>query len=140
MPKKRTRTFKRMHKSDRQNQKLWAEGVRELILAPHVAPYADALARSHVAERDYVCRVQHEYHQLIPWDLPDDEEPPLPLPAYDPNQIPSDEILSAEECIRKSKCIAKKNKVSCLMHSINALFLTRLIITGNSSLAEIPCN
>lgn len=105
---RKKRSFKRMHKSDRQNQKLWAEGVRESILAPHVAPYADALARSHVAERDYVCRVQSEYHQLIPWDLPDDEEPALPLPIYDPHLVAEDEHLSAEESIRKSKCIGRR--------------------------------
>lgn len=105
------RKHKRMAKKDRQNQKLWAEGCREDILAPHIEPYADALKRSYVAERDYMRRIQNEYHQLIPWDLPDDEEPLLPLPEYDPHLQAVEEELTAEEAECKSKTIAKKNKV-----------------------------
>lgn len=110
------KTFKRMKKRDRRSQKLWAEGCREEILAPHVAPYADALARSHVAERDYIRRVQNEYHQLIPWRLADDDEPPLPLPAYDPNFIAEPEVLTEEESINKSHTISRRNKVCFLIH------------------------
>jgi hypothetical protein len=107
-------SYKRMKMGDRESRKLWAEGCREGILAPHVEPYADALARSCVAERDYIRRVQNEYHQLIPWELPDDEEPPLPLPEYDPKVIMMAEELTAEESEHKSKVVARKNKVIAL--------------------------
>lgn len=102
--------YQRMHKSDRKNQKLWAEGVRDGILSPHIEPYADALARSVVDERDYLQRVFNEYHQLIPWRLSDDEEPALPLPTYSPNAIDEEE-LGAEDALLKARTIANKNKV-----------------------------
>ncbi|KAF7968024.1 hypothetical protein HWV62_32154 [Athelia sp. TMB] len=104
------RRYKRMDKKARANSKLWAEGVRETILAPHIAPYADAVGRSYVAERDYIRGVQNEYHQLIHWRIPDDEEPPQPLGVYDPNHIPPIEDLSEEDQVLKSKTIAKKNE------------------------------
>lgn len=106
------RKLRRMEKSARSNSKMWAEGCREDVLSPHIAPYADASARSFVAERDYVRRVQNEYHQLIPWRTPDDEEPPLPLREYDPHLIPVIEDLTDEEQALKSRTIAKKNEVS----------------------------
>ena len=95
---------------------MWAEGCREDILAPHIEPYADAVGHSFVAERDYIRRVQNEYHQLIDWRLPDDEEPPLPLPVYEPYRIPVFENLTEEEQILKSRTIAKKNEVSYVFH------------------------
>lgn len=106
---------RRMKKAERATSKMWAEGCRESILLPHIEPYADAAARSFVAERDYVRGVQNEYHQRIPWRLPDDEEPPLPLADYDPNLITPIEVLTAEEQTLKSKTIAKKNVVSCVL-------------------------
>lgn len=105
------RSFQRMRKADRKNQKLWAEGVRETILAPHIEPYADALARSLVAERDYLQRVYNEYHQLIPWRLSDDEEPTLPLPEYDPKAQMIDEGLTDGEASLKAVTMGQKNKV-----------------------------
>lgn len=106
------RKYKRMAKSERSNLKLWAEGAREEILAPHIEPYADALAQSCVAERSYLKRVQNEYHQRIAnWRLPDDEEPILPLPDYDPQLVAPVEELSAEDSILKSQLFNKKNKV-----------------------------
>lgn len=104
--------FRRMQKADRKNQKLWAEGVREGILSPHVEPYGDALSRSLVAERDYLQRVYSEYHQLIPWRLSDDEEPDLPLPDYNPKAMAEEESLDPEEAYTKATTIAHKNKVS----------------------------
>lgn len=101
-----------MEKSARACARLWAEGCREGILSPHIAPYADAIARSFVAERDYIRAVQNEYHQLIPWRLDDDEEPPLPLPAYNPNLVALIEDLTDEEQVLKSTKIGKKNVVS----------------------------
>ena len=70
---------RRMAKVDRQNRKLWAEGCRESILEPHIAPYTDALERGWQHERTYLATVFNHYHALIPWRLPDYEEPPLPL-------------------------------------------------------------
>lgn len=101
-----------MQKSARACARLWADRCREDLLSPHIAPYADAIARSFVAERDYIRAVQNEYHQLIPWRLPDDEEPLLPLPAYDPHLIPPIEVLTDEEQSLKLKTIGKKNVVS----------------------------
>lgn len=102
-----------MHKSERASAKLWAEGAREDILAPHIEPYADALAQSCVAERSYLKRVQNEYHQRIgDWRLPDDEEPASPLPDYDPNLIAPTEELSLEDSLLKSQLYSKKNKVT----------------------------
>lgn len=103
---------RRMKKVDRVNRKMWAEGCREDILLPHIAPYADASSRSYVAERDYIRRVQNEYHQLIPWRTPDSEEPPLPLPIYDLNIVLPVEVLTDEEQTLKSRTIAKTNEVS----------------------------
>ncbi|KAF7969170.1 hypothetical protein HWV62_28178 [Athelia sp. TMB] len=105
----RRRQRRRMNKKDRQNTRLWAEGCREALLTPHVAPYADALARGWVHERDYLAKVQNHYHQVIPWHLPDNEEPPLPLPEYNPHLVPPHEDLSEEEKKLKSQIIAKKN-------------------------------
>jgi hypothetical protein len=106
--------YKHMNKKDRQNQKLWAEGCRKAILAPHIEPYADALACSAVSELDYLHQVLNKYHQLIPWDLLDNEEPTLPVPAYDHHAIAPEETLTNKEALRKSKCIAHKNKVNNL--------------------------
>ncbi|KAH7905084.1 hypothetical protein BJ138DRAFT_1018193 [Hygrophoropsis aurantiaca] len=100
----------RKSKRDRKNQKLWAEGCRESILAPHIEPYGDALARGWAAERDYLGRVCNEYHALIPWRLEDDEEPDTLLPEYDPSSPPVSEGLTAEEEVEKSKRIKEKNK------------------------------
>lgn len=108
----RRRRHKHLEKKERQTSRLWAEGARETILAPHVEPYADALARSWVHERDYVAQVQNHYHQVISWRLPDDEEPALPLPAYDPRLIAPQEDLSEEEKKLKSGIIARRNEVS----------------------------
>lgn len=118
------RKSRRVEKSARANAKLWAEGCREDILSPHIAPYADAAARSFVAERDYVRRVQNEYHQLIPWRLPDDEEPPLPLPAYDHHLVPAVEVLTDEEQALKSRTIGKKNVVSSRFIRVRSSFLS----------------
>lgn len=104
--------FRHMAKADRLNQKLWAEGVRETVMVPHIGAYADALARSNVAERDYIHRVQNEYHQLFDWRLKDDEEPDLPIPKYNPYKIAPDEVLTAEDALLKSQTISRKNKVA----------------------------
>lgn len=118
---RRKSQFRRMSKAERGTLIFWAEGCREEILTPHVAPYADALARSHIAERDYLSRVQDEYYQLIPWDLPDDEEPPLPLAKYNPSLIAPSEVLSLERQQLKSQTIGRKNHV-CFTFCFNSAF------------------
>ncbi|KAJ7175547.1 hypothetical protein C8R46DRAFT_1214018 [Mycena filopes] len=90
-----------MAKQLRKSNKLWAEGTREGIMRPHIADYADALTRGWRAERDYVQKVCNEFHSQISWQLEDYEEPPLPLPVYDPFAVVPVEVLSDEE--RKTK-------------------------------------
>lgn len=130
------RKYKRMSKSECVNLKLWAEGARKQILAPHIEPYVDALAQSCVAERAYLKRVQNEYHQSIGnWRLPDDEEPALPLPDYDPKLLAPVEELSVEDSRLKSTVISKKNKVI-------SLFFSSLLSLSNGSprnLQAIQC-
>ncbi|KAK7050131.1 hypothetical protein R3P38DRAFT_3173191 [Favolaschia claudopus] len=94
---KRKRTSKRVAKKDRRNLKLWAEGAREEILAPHIAAYTDALERGWRAERDYLAEVCKEFHARISWRLTDVEEPDLPLPEFDRLAIPEVEELDEEE-------------------------------------------
>ncbi|KAJ7766820.1 hypothetical protein B0H16DRAFT_1453834 [Mycena metata] len=100
-PRKRQRTWKRIAKKDRRNLRLWAEGARESILKPHIPGYADALERGWRQERDYLHGVCKEFHALISWRLADEEEPVLPLPAYDPYTTPEVEELDDEETTTK---------------------------------------
>lgn len=118
---RRKTQFQRMSKTERRTLIFWAEGCREEILTRHIEAYADALARSHVAERDCLARAQDEYHQLIPWDLPDDQEPPLPLAKYNPSFIAPPEDLSLERRQLKSVTIGKKNHV-CFNFCFNSSF------------------
>ncbi|KAF7966208.1 hypothetical protein HWV62_39670 [Athelia sp. TMB] len=132
------RRRRRVDKKARKTSRLWAEGCRESILAPHVAPYADALSRSWVAERDYVARVQNEYHQLISWRLADNEEPPLPLPKYDPKLPAPREELSHEEQELKSHTIAKKNKAIRRWLKYRARKLTKLAMSPDTNPEQNP--
>jgi hypothetical protein len=109
---KRRQDKHRMAKEDRSNQKLWAEGCQALILESHITPYTNALERGWQHERTYLTKVCNHYHALIPWRLPDHEEPPLPLPEYDPLAVPVVESLSAEELVTQAKILKKKNEVS----------------------------
>ncbi|KAJ7917019.1 hypothetical protein B0H13DRAFT_1870706 [Mycena leptocephala] len=86
-----------MAKENRQNLRLWADGVRETILTEHIATYADALERDWRAERDTLQNICNEFHARISWRLADHEEPDLPLPDYDPTKIVEPEELSDEE-------------------------------------------
>ncbi|KAJ7895676.1 hypothetical protein B0H13DRAFT_2338752 [Mycena leptocephala] len=99
MPQKRKRTQKtrkRVAREHRQNLRLWAEGPREDILTPHIAPYADALDRSWRDEREYLQSVCNEFHQRISWRLADHEQPELPLAAYNPDSDDSEELDDEE--------------------------------------------
>ncbi|KAJ7643844.1 hypothetical protein FB45DRAFT_861425 [Roridomyces roridus] len=101
-----------MSKSERKNSKFWAEGARaDQMLEPHIAGYADALARGYRAERSYHTQVCVEYHFKIDWRLADDQEPELPLPAYDPNAAPPpQESLSPEDEAKRRKRVKKLNE------------------------------
>ncbi|KAJ7858144.1 hypothetical protein B0H14DRAFT_3636093 [Mycena olivaceomarginata] len=94
---RRIRKYKRKSKELRKNNKMWAEGAREELLKPHVGPYADALAKGWRSERDYLQKVCNEYNAKISWRLKDNEEPELPLPAYDPLAAPVEETVTEEE-------------------------------------------
>ncbi|KAJ6455657.1 hypothetical protein C8R47DRAFT_1082673, partial [Mycena vitilis] len=106
---KRKRVSKRMAKKDRRNLRLWAEGVRETILKPHIAGYTDALERGWRAERDYVKDVCNEFHARISWRLADDEEPDTPVPNYDKFAMPVVEEMDEEETTRKRLRIEQMN-------------------------------
>ncbi|KAJ7807047.1 hypothetical protein B0H13DRAFT_2386674 [Mycena leptocephala] len=91
------KTRKRVAKEKRRNLRLWADGVRESVLSPHIAPYTDALDRNWRDERDYLQSVCNEFHARISWRLEDHEEPELPLPEYNPRAPAPVEELDEEE-------------------------------------------
>ncbi|KAJ7168430.1 hypothetical protein C8R46DRAFT_1217834 [Mycena filopes] len=106
-PKAKAR--KRVDKRDRRSLRLWAEGIRETILKPHIAPYTDALDRNWRAERDYAEAVYSEFHARISWRLEDHEEPDLPLPDYDPRAPAPEEDLTDDEMVLKRQRMAILN-------------------------------
>ncbi|KAJ7887724.1 hypothetical protein B0H13DRAFT_2342320 [Mycena leptocephala] len=74
---------KRVAKEEHRNLRLWAEGARESVLAPHIPAYTDTLDRNWRDERNYLQKVCNEFHAQFSWQLEDHEEPDLPLPEYD---------------------------------------------------------
>lgn len=106
------RTRKRMSKENRQNLRLWAEGLRETILTPHIEGYTDALDRSWRDEREYVQKVCNEFHSRVSWRLQDHEEPEEPLPDYDPSAVIDSEELDDEETQQKRNRVSLLNAVS----------------------------
>ncbi|KAJ7680872.1 hypothetical protein DFH06DRAFT_1120457 [Mycena polygramma] len=107
MPKERKQ--KRVPKDKRGNLRLWAEGARETILAPHIEPYSQALVQGWLSERNYLARVCREYHARIDWRLADHEEPEELLP-FDPEAVIEEEVLPVEEDVLKSARVDKLNK------------------------------
>lgn len=97
-------------KSERGNNKLWAEGLRETILTPHIPLFADAVRKGWSAQRIYLGQVFDEYHFHVPWDLPVDEEPP-PLKPYDPLVYYAEETLTEELAEERHLARKKSNKV-----------------------------
>jgi hypothetical protein len=91
---------------------MWAEGARESILKPHIAGYTDALERGWRAECDYIQETCNKFHARISWRLTDEEEPELPLPAYDKFAIPETEDLDEDELETKRLRIETMNAVS----------------------------
>jgi hypothetical protein len=115
MGEKRKRTRRpraRVPKENRQNLRLWAEGVRESVLIPHIEAYADALERGWRAERDFLQSVCNEFHARIDWRLGDHEEPAMPLPNYDPLVTIPAEDMSVEEESSQRKRMLLLNAVS----------------------------
>ncbi|KAJ7176156.1 hypothetical protein C8R43DRAFT_1118683 [Mycena crocata] len=91
--KKRERTW--VARGDRKNLRLWAEGVRETILLPHLEGYATAMDEGRRAERKFLRKVCNEFHIRVPWRTQDHEEPVLR--EYDLSKPKEKEILSEEE-------------------------------------------
>jgi len=96
----------------RKSLKNWAEGARFTILEAHIEGFADARIRGWKAERAYLNKVCDEYHARISWRLLDHEEPPLPLPPYDPKVVADPEVLSGADQITKLERINVLNSVS----------------------------
>ncbi|KAJ7607209.1 hypothetical protein FB45DRAFT_1040474 [Roridomyces roridus] len=103
------RVTRKKAKKDRQNSRLWADGVRQTILEPHIKPFTEALAQGERAARTYLTRVYSQYHTLIDWRLEDHEEPTLPLPEYDANAVVPEEMLNAEELKKKIARVTNMN-------------------------------
>ncbi|KAJ7697307.1 hypothetical protein B0H14DRAFT_3655974 [Mycena olivaceomarginata] len=86
---------KRVPRGERKNLRLWAEGICEQILEPHLEEYSKALDKGWVQEREYLMRVCNEFHARINWRTPDHEEPVLR--PFDPSTLIIPEQLSDEE-------------------------------------------
>ncbi|KAJ7676722.1 hypothetical protein DFH06DRAFT_1317333 [Mycena polygramma] len=99
MPKGKKRERKRVPKEARKNLRLWAEGVRETILAPHVDGYTAALNQGWSQERKFLKSVCKEYHGRISWRVPDCEEPELA--EWSPTAVQEREELSDVERAEK---------------------------------------
>ncbi|KAJ7173540.1 hypothetical protein C8R46DRAFT_1215472 [Mycena filopes] len=106
MTKATKKTRKKISKQYRRNLRLWAEGVREEVLKPHLESYADALDRNWRAERDALQAICNEFYERIGWRLADHEEPELPLPPYDPKKVPEKETLDDDEEDKKRARLA----------------------------------
>lgn len=105
------RKGKRMAKEDRKNNMFWAEGARQEILDGHIIGYTSALEAGWRQERAYLQLVMKHYHALIDWRLPITEEPPRPLPIYDPAAPEVKEVLTPEEEKAKHDALAYQYEV-----------------------------
>ncbi|KAL1698751.1 hypothetical protein EV121DRAFT_296853 [Schizophyllum commune] len=106
----RKRKRRGIPKKDRKNRKNWAEGVRAEILSQYIARYTDVVAEGGWSKGQEVIReVCAEYHAKIPWQLPDHDEPDLPLPEYNPKNPPVQLHLSDEEEAARSAALTEKN-------------------------------
>lgn len=109
---KKRKVRKRMARDSRKNLRLWADGVRESILTPHIESYGDALERGWRAEREALQAICNEFRAKLSWRLQDHEEPDLPLPEYDPLGLQPEETLTEEEEVAKRTRIDLLNAVS----------------------------
>ncbi|KAJ7664805.1 hypothetical protein B0H17DRAFT_1211164 [Mycena rosella] len=94
------REQKRIPKEDRKSLRLWVEGARETVLAPHIAPYAAKLAMGWMEEHQYLQKVCKEYNARIDWRIGDNEKPELA--AFDPLAKILVEVLLEEDERAKS--------------------------------------
>jgi hypothetical protein len=112
--KKRER--QRVPKEKKRNLRLWAQGVRETILAPHLDDYGAALDKGWRQERKYWKQVCKEYHARIHWRTEDHEEPILT--DWDPAAVVPKETLSLEDEELKNAHVKLLNKVSHSSHTL----------------------
>jgi hypothetical protein len=115
MAKKSKCKSKHVAKEDCLNMRLWAEGVWEEVLRPHIEPYMDALERGWCEERDYLQTVCQEFHAQFSWRLKDHEEPES-VPDYNSRVVLPEEglddvshhfVIALEWHIRSGNSIAK---------------------------------
>lgn len=97
---------------ERHSLKNWANGPRRTVLEPHLEPYAMAKAAGPSRELEYWQQICREYFAVIGWRLGDTEQPPLPLPTYDPLALPIEEKLSEAEAAQKTKRVKELSMVS----------------------------
>ncbi|KAJ7266204.1 hypothetical protein C8J57DRAFT_1229601 [Mycena rebaudengoi] len=93
MAKKRQR--ERIPKEERHNLRLWADGARETILAPHLNNFTAARTKGSHMEKAYLQTVCNEFHVRVDWRLADHEEPELK--PWTPDAIIIKETLSDDE-------------------------------------------
>jgi hypothetical protein len=95
MAKGKKRECKHVPKEEHKNLRLWADGIRKIILTPHLDNYQTALNQGWRQERKYLKKVCHEYNARISWRTLDHKEPVLA--EWDPAALIVDEELSTEE-------------------------------------------
>ncbi|KAJ7115655.1 hypothetical protein C8R43DRAFT_961081 [Mycena crocata] len=96
----------RIPKSDRKNLRLWAEGVRERILRPHIDGYAAALDQGWRQERKYCKKVCLEFHARVSWETEDHEEPVLDE-NWDPASVTKKSLPLPEEQEKRKRARMK---------------------------------
>jgi hypothetical protein len=69
--------------------------------------YADALARGRRYKNDYCQKIFNEFHARISWRLLDHEQPPLPLPDYNPDKVPEEEEVCKRKQIDQLDAVSK---------------------------------
>lgn len=104
------RARERIPKAERRNLRLWADGARETILAPHLENFAAARTKGSHDEKAYLQIVCNEFHARVDWRLEDHQEPELT--AWTADTIITKETLPEEEEKRKRARIEELNAVS----------------------------
>ncbi|KAJ7919820.1 hypothetical protein B0H13DRAFT_1868234 [Mycena leptocephala] len=92
---KKRKVRKRIARDSCKNRRLWADGVRESILTPHIESYGDALERGWRAEHEALQAICNEFHAKT-------------RSEYDPLGLQPEETLTEEEEV------AKRNRIDLL--------------------------
>ncbi|KAJ7586188.1 hypothetical protein C8J56DRAFT_1052558 [Mycena floridula] len=71
---------------------------------------ANAMAQGWQAQDQVLRACTNEYHAKVSWRLQDHEEPSLPLPAYDPKNLPAEEDLSDADLVLKWERVTLLNQ------------------------------